>query len=93
MKYRVHPQVVLEVVTDRYLLIAYGEAKDELPYIRELNETGAFYWNMVSLGYNTEIMLAEAARIYDVPLEILQKDLTDFVQNLEKNGYIFEESD
>ncbi len=86
--YRVHSQVALEEVAGRYFLIAYGEARGKLPYLREINETGAYYWQMAEAGYSTDAMLQAAAEIYDAPPETLEKGLTVFLRELCENGYL-----
>ena len=90
--YRVHPQVALETVAGRHFLIAYGEAMEKLPYLREINETGAYYWKMAEAGCGTDDMLTAAAEIYDAPPEILRRGLQGFLRELTENGYLFEDN-
>lgn len=91
-KYRVHPQVTLETVVGRHFLIAYGEARGTLPYLREINETGAYYWKMAEARTNTENMLTAAAEEYDASPEILEKGLRYFLRELIDEGYLLVEN-
>lgn len=91
LKYRVHPQVILETVAGRHFLIAYGEACGKLPYLREINETGAYYWHMAEAGKGTSEMLAAAVEVYDASPEILEKGLRLFLRELMEKGYLLEE--
>ena len=87
--YRVQPQVTLEMVGGRQFLIAYGEALMKLPYLQEINETGAFYWRMVEAGIDEDDMLLAAEEVYDAPRERLKKGLRIFLRELEEKGYLF----
>lgn len=88
LTYRVHPQVTLEEVADRFFLISFGEAVS-LPYLREINETGAFYWEMAAAGHDLDFMLASATDLYQEPYEKLEKGALAFFNDLMENGYIF----
>lgn len=90
--YKVHPQVTLETVAGRHFLIAYGEARGNLPYLREVNETGAYYWQMAEAGTDTEDMLTAAAEVYDALPEILEKGLRFFLRELIDEGYLMVEN-
>lgn len=86
--YRVHPQVTLEEVAGRYYLISFGDAVG-LPYLREINETGAFYWELASAGHDLDSMLAIASDFYQEPYERLEKGIRAFFSVLMENGYIY----
>lgn len=87
LRYRVHPQVTLEEVADCYFLISFGEGVS-LPYLREINETGAFYWKLASEGHDLDSMLAIASELYKEPYEKLEKGIRAFFSVLMENGYI-----
>ena len=86
--YRVHPQVTLEEVAGRYFLISFGDAGG-LPYLREINETGAFYWELAAAGHDLDSMLAIASDLYQEPYEKLEKGVLAFFSYLMENGYIY----
>lgn len=90
MRYEIHPQVVCESVAGRYLLIAYGEALKELPYLREINETGAFFWELADLGNNWDEMLEQALAVYDAPPGLLESGMKAFFSHLAEKGYVKE---
>lgn len=46
MKYAIQPGVLLETVCDEHLLIATGEARGKVPYVKNLNETGVWFWQL-----------------------------------------------
>lgn len=88
LTYRVHPQVTLEEVASCYFLISFGEGVG-LPYLREINETGAFYWKLAAAGHDLESMLAIASGFYQEPYEKLEKGIRAFFNILMENGYIY----
>lgn len=88
LTYRVHPQVTLEEVADRFFLISFGDAAG-LPYLREINETGAFYWELATAGHDLDSMLAVASNLYQEPYEKLEKGILAFFSYLMENGYVY----
>lgn len=88
LTYRVHPQVTLEEVAGCYFLISFGKSVS-LPYLREINETGAFYWELASAGHDLESMLSIASDFYKEPYDMLEKGLLTFFSVLMENGYIY----
>lgn len=87
LTYRVHPQITLEEVAGRYFLISFGEA-GRLPYLREINETGAFYWELAAAGHDLDSMLAIASDLYQESRTKLEKGLLAFFDNLMDQGYV-----
>ncbi len=88
LTYKIHPQVTLEEVAGRYFLISFGAAIG-LPYLREINETGAFYWELAAAGYDLDSMLAIASDFYQEPFEKLEDGVLAFFSYLKENGYIY----
>lgn len=91
VKYRIHAQVALERIAGRFFLIAYGDAGADLPYLCEINETGAFYWKLAEEGYDSDAMLNAAFKEYEVPPELLNRGLQVFLQVLTEKGYLIKE--
>lgn len=91
VKYRTHPQVTLERAAGRFFLVAFGKAGGNLPYVREINETGAYYWRLFSSGYDMDSILNEAAEIYGESQDMLKKGLQCYINDLKEKGYLFED--
>ena len=87
LTYRVHPRVTLEEVAGRYFLISFGEAVN-LPYLREINDTGAFYWELAAAGHDLDSMLTIASDFYQEPCVKLKKGILAFFNNLMDYGYV-----
>lgn len=90
MKYLIQPRILLEKVAEQYLLVAYGEKRPELPYIQAINETAAFYWNLMEQQYSRDEMIAVAVDEFDISKEVAARGLDLFLQQLEKLGYLTE---
>lgn len=51
MKYTVIPGVVLAEICDEQFLVATGPARGRVPYVKGLNETGAYFSHKLNLDY------------------------------------------
>lgn len=91
VKYRTHPGVTLEQAAGRFFLVAFGDAGKELPYLREINETGAYYWELLSAGLDENGVLKEAEEAYGMPRVVLEKGLQAYICDLKTNGYLLED--
>lgn len=91
LKYSTHPQVTLEQAAGRFFLVAFGDTGGKLPYIREINETGAYYWKLFSGGYDMDSILDEAAEVYSESRDTLKKGLQAYIKDLKENGYLSED--
>ena len=92
VKYKVHPCVACEQAGGRYFLVSFGPALGDLPYLREVNETGAFYWKLAEEGLDAPAMAQRASLVYDAPEETLKAGLAAFFEELEKAGYASRET-
>lgn len=88
LTFRAHPCVACEEVAGRYYLIAFGDGRGTLPFLREINETGSFFWGLAVKGYDWESMLEKAVETYDAPRKVLEDGLAAFFYDLAEQGYI-----
>ena len=51
-----------------------------------LNEVGSFFWKGLSAGRTAPELVAEAARDYGQPVEMVEADFAEFAGSLEKLG-------
>lgn len=51
MKYTVIPGVVLAEICDEQFLVATGPARGRVPYVKGLNETGAYFFSQIKQDY------------------------------------------
>lgn len=53
-----------------------------------LDEVGTAIWQAIEAYGNLEEVLNALLEQYDVEAEVLEKDLSDFVENLQKSGLV-----
>ena len=94
MRYRLESGVVLEKVAGHDLLITYGEpGRDRMPYVLQVNETGAFFWRLLEKGESPEGMVRLAAAEYDAPEDRIRQSVRQFIEELEGFGYLTAEEE
>ena len=88
MRYEIRKGVQLEQVCGVYLLISSSEACPPCPYIRVINGTIAFYWELLEQGCTEEQLLEAAKEEFDAPSELLISDLHLLLDMFRKLGYL-----
>ena len=92
MKYRIREGILLRKVCDVWLLIAVGDAVNHCKYVCEINESLAYYWQLLEQGLTTDAIVDKAASDYDAPKSQIEKDVKTLVNQLCNMGYIIEET-
>ncbi len=81
---------VLEKVGNGYLAVAVGERAKDFSGLVRMNETSAFFWNvMAEKDVSREELLAAVRSEYEVSEEEALADIDKFIENL-RNGGILE---
>lgn len=93
MNYKIRPGVVRTAVCGEQLLVATRQARGKCPYVQMLNSTGLFYWELLEKGLDYDAMLQEALAYYAADRETLAFGLTNFLEMLQKRGYLITEDD
>ena len=91
MRYPIRPGVVLEEVCGEYLLLATMDAASHCPYVYQINETVAFFWRLLERQLPEEDVAAAVAAEYDAPVDIVRRDLGQFLKDLREKGYLLSE--
>lgn len=91
MSYRVTPGVVLAQICDELFLIATGPAHGRVPYIKGLNSTGGYFFQLIEEGLEEEEILRRAQEHYGAGREVIAPALAHFVDSLRQAGYLTEE--
>ena len=73
---------ILREVAGNYIVVAVGDAVKEFNGIINLNETGAFLWNVLVKGATEEELLDAILNEYEVEKEIAERDVKAFVEKL-----------
>lgn len=90
MKYTVIPGVILTKICDVDFLVATGPARGRVPYVKGLNETGAYFFSQIKSGLSTESIINDAAERYEITTEIIAPSFGNFLQALVDSGYLQE---
>ena len=88
MKYAIQPGVLLETVCDEHLLIATGEARGKVPYVKNLNETGVWFWQLFEKQLDLAQIEQQAIQTFDISAEQAHNALTAFFGKLQNDGYL-----
>lgn len=91
MRYPIRPGVVLAEVCGEYLLLATLDAARHCPYVYQVNETAAFFWRLLERQLPEEDVAAAVAAEYDAPVDIVRRDLGQFLKDLREKGYLLSE--
>lgn len=87
-KYRIKEGFVLRQIKDNYVVVALGEASKSFNGMMDLNETGAFIWNLLN-GYNTiDDIATKLTEEYNVSFDIAKADTIEFVEKLIKGEIV-----
>lgn len=88
MRYRIRDGVVLKCICGEYLLIATGEAAEHCLYVRQVNDSLAFFWQMIEAGMEEESIVEKAKQEYDAPEELILADYRRLLKELESMAYL-----
>ena len=88
MRYTLQADVALVSVCDRHFLVAAGEARGKVPYIKGVNAPGAYFWRLLEQQIDTEEIIRQAAKDYETSEENARAAFVSFVDSLKENGYI-----
>ena len=86
MKYHVCPGVVIVDVCDEHLMIATGEARGKVPYVKKINATGVFFWRLFERGLDGEGIVAAAVAEYGISRDEALAAYRSFSASLASSG-------
>ena len=88
MKYHTQPGVVVAKIAGEYLLVASGEARGKVPYVKNLNETGAWFWNEMEKSYDFSKIADDAVEHYGITREQAETACQNFFEVLLHDKYV-----
>lgn len=77
---KINKNIVLKKVLDNDVLIDLNNSKS----ILKLNETSTYIFNLIKDDYSLEEIINEVVKEYDVDLIAASKDVTEFIDELER---------
>lgn len=87
-KYKIKEGFVLRQIKDNYIVVALGKASKEFNGMMNLNETGAFIWNLLNGDNTVDDIVGKMTKEYDVSEEIAREDLEGFIDKLIQGGMV-----
>lgn len=91
MKYNILPGIVKAQVCGETLLVAAGEARGKAPYVRNLNETAAFIWDMLEQDADDAAIIAALCSQYGIDEATAKLAKDSFIAQLAQEGYMRQE--
>lgn len=93
MNYTLTPGVVYACICDEHFLIADMIGRRKVDYIRSINETAAYFWQLLEKGLRLEQIAAQAVRDYGISELDAGEAVRAFVLSLRDAGYLTLEDD
>lgn len=81
---------MLREVAGAYVVVPVGGRADDFNGMIHLNETGAFFWKLVSGGADRQEMIDKGLAEYDVAPEKIAEDVDRFIGVLKDNSLLQE---
>lgn len=88
MKYTLQADVALVSICDKHFLVAAGDARGKVPYIKGINAPGAYFWHLLEQETDTEEIIRQAALDYETSEGNARAAFENFADSLKQNGYI-----
>jgi len=73
---------ILKRIAEKNIVVSVGD-NAEFKGMITLNETGAFFWELLEKGTTIEKMLEKVVEEYDVSSEKASKDINNFIEKLQ----------
>ena len=88
MKYHTQPGVVATQIAGEKLLVASGAARGKVPYVKNMNETGAWFWKEMEKSLDFDQIAADAVEFYDITREQAESACKGFFSALLREKYV-----
>lgn len=84
---KINPDFTIQKVGSTWVAVPVGQTSKHFHAMLQLNETGAFLWNLMSKKDVSEAELVDALlEEYDVEREIAERDVARIVASLAESG-------
>ncbi len=88
MKYHTQPGVSIANIAGEHLLVAAGESRGKVPYIKNINKTGVWFWDQMVEMHDLNEIIEAAVKFYGITSEQAETATRSFFDSLQKEGYI-----
>lgn len=80
---------ILRKIAGSHVVVAVGKAAENFKGMITLNDTGAFMWNILCTGVDTQNDIVDALMSnYDVDKDTATKDVYSFVEKIKNAGFL-----
>lgn len=93
MAYKIREGVILRQVCGEWLIIAAGDAANHCTYVRQVNETLAFYWKLLAEGCTSEQMVSRATEKFEVTENQAKEDVNQLINQLIHMKYLITDNE
>ncbi len=83
-----NPEVICRKIGNGFFLLSSKKTWDKCPYVQQISETGAFYWNLLEKGIQRDEMLDCFLREYNIMREEASEDLDYYIDMLIEYHYL-----
>jgi len=73
---------MLRNIANEWIVVPIGNAALDFNNIIRVSETGAFFWKMLEMGSERELLIDALLKEYDVSRETAEEDLDAFIKAL-----------
>lgn len=87
-KIKLRSGIVLISVCDEHLLVATREARKFVPYIQQINNAAAYYWQLLEEGTEVKVIVDKAMEQFHIPKIKALITVNNFINKLNETGYI-----
>ncbi|MBR5870617.1 MAG: PqqD family protein, partial [Clostridia bacterium] len=87
---KINKNVIHREIAGEHILVPVGETALHYNGVFAVSEIGAEIWEMLCSGKDIQEITNLLLQMYDVELDILEKDIENFLEMLQKNGLICE---
>lgn len=86
----INENYILKTVGDNNMIIPLQDGGMDYSKVYNINKVGAFIFSALENGDDFDTVLDKMVKKYDADIEVLKKDLTDFINELIKRNIVID---
>ncbi len=89
MIFKTRPGVVLTEICGEFLLVSAASARDQCPYVNQVNESFAFLWKRLENGCSEKELVDALLQEYEFPnADLAVQEVKAFLTQQVDKGYV-----
>ena len=86
---KIKDNYVIQNIADEYIVVPIGEAADRTRGVIKISVTGAFLWDILTVGNpSIDDLVLQLCREFGIDESTARDDISDYIQQLENLGCI-----